>query len=178
MKRLLVLCALVSLGCSKSSSTEAQASGGLPASAAPVPSVAAAAPVAKPGGLQQYSGKFSAVRGASTTTKKQGAPAAWEKDDGTQFAGEGELALKVGADGQVEGTLKGALGERSLRGRLEGDELRAQLVPAGENPKEIQNGSLSLKREGAGFKGSLVAATGDSLLLRKAEVSVTASQGS
>lgn len=123
----------------------------------------------------RFTGTLTAQAKKSTTTKKEGAPQGWEKDDGKAFSGEGKITLNVAADGTVQGTLTGALGDRTLRGVLSGDDLRAALVPAGSDVTQIQNGTLTLKREGSGFKGTLTAATGDALILREASVQLTPS---
>jgi hypothetical protein len=121
----------------------------------------------------RFSGAFSAQPAKSATTKKEGAPSGWEKDEGKTYSGECKLALSVEKDGKVQGHLTGALGELELRGWLAGDDLRATVVPSGDDVAKIQNGTLSLSRTGDGFKGTLTAATGDSLVMRRADIQVS-----
>jgi hypothetical protein len=109
----------------------------------------------------------------STTTKKDGAPQAWEKDDGKRFSGEGQLTLNLSPEGDAIGELSGALGKLALRGKMEGEDLRASIVPSGSDITQIQNGYLTLRRVGDGYQGQLVAASGDALLLREGNVTLS-----
>jgi hypothetical protein len=120
----------------------------------------------------RFSGAFSAQPAKSATTKKDGAPSGWEKDDGKAYSGDCKLTLFVEKDGKVQGDLTGALGDLKLRGWLADEDLRATVVPSGDDAAKIQNGTLSLTREGDGFKGTLTAATGNSLVLRRADIQV------
>jgi hypothetical protein len=174
MKRLLVVAVLTLVACNQNKSDGAATSATqapLASVQAPASAVAASTP-APSAKAMQYAGTFKARAKKSATTAKEGAPQAWEKDNGATYAGDGKITLSVAADGTVQGALAGALGDRTLRGQLSGDELRATLVTAGTDITQIQNGTLVLKREGSSFKGVLTAATGNALILREAEVTV------
>lgn len=185
MKPILLLSAIALIACEKS--TKADNSPTMPASSASVaaaPGAPALAAPAVPASSKTNSSKttslagtFQAVLRKSTTGKKEGAPSGWEKDDGKRFTGAGSVQLSIAPDGTVTGTLKGALGEPRLSGRLEGDELRAALLPSGTDVTQIQNGVLSLKREGDSWKGQLSCASGDALLLREAQLELKPSAG-
>jgi hypothetical protein len=108
--------------------------------------------------------------GKSTTTKKEGAPANWEQDDGKRFTGECQISLTIAADGTIGGTLKGALGDLELRGAVMGEDVRAALVPTNAEVTSIQNGYITLTRSETGLKGTLTSASGDSLHLRVANL--------
>jgi len=181
MKRIALLLVLSIAACSKlpKSTGVSAADPAAPGNTAPALSAtamgsnlptAAAAPEPGRTATGLYEGRFMAQLRKSTTTTKQGAPSGWEKDDNKKFTGESTLSLSVAPDGTVQGTLKGALGEQTLRGKLQGDELRAAIVPTGSDSSLIQNGFVALKREGDSFKGNLSCASGDALILREASV--------
>jgi hypothetical protein len=174
MKRLWICAVLLTLGCDK----------GATKSAEPTPSASAVALVASASASAEsvpgippsnalagrYAGTAVVSVGKSTTTRKEGAPASWEQDDGSRFTGECQISLTIGADGAIEGTLKGALGEHALRGAVAGEDVRASLVPTTPQVTSIQNGFVALTRSDTGLKGQLTAASGDSLHLRIAEL--------
>jgi len=64
------------------------------------------------------------------------------------------------------------LGELGLRGKIEGNELRANLVPKSDDIAAIQNGYLVLTRNTDSLTGRLSAATGNALILRHADLVV------
>lgn len=180
MNQKLLLCAMALVACEKSTPTEpspVKPTASASAAAAPTASAQVAPAAAAAGKATSLAGTFQAALRKSTTGKKEGAPSGWEKDDGKRFTGAGTVQLSVAADGTVTGTLKGALGDLNLSGRLDGDELRAALLPGGTDVTQIQNGFLSLKREGDGWKGQLSCASGDALLLREAQLELVPSAG-
>jgi hypothetical protein len=94
----------------------------------------------------------------------------WKTDDGKQASGPGELSLEVAADGTVSGSAKGALGELSVSGRVEGDRAALSLAPV--TPGGFQ-GVILAARAGDGLKGALSASSGDSLQVRRADVTLS-----
>jgi hypothetical protein len=178
---------LIATACNqnKAETTSASSSAAAVQVNAPIGSVAVAATTpstapAESGQNRAFSGSFAAQVNPSATTNKEGAPQAWSKDDGKKFTGDGKLTLEIAANGAVQGKLSGALGDLLLRGKLTGDDLRAVIVTSGgetgaevsKSVARIQNGTLVMARAGNGFKGTLTAATGDSQILRRAELQV------
>jgi hypothetical protein len=162
-------------GCGKAAPTEeAKPAACATPSAAPLANHAPSA-AEKPTSGGRYEGTFEVKRHAPGLSTKQGAPAAWEKDDGKLLAGTGQLRLEIAADGTVTGTANGALGELSLRGRLEQETLRATLHNSASDPTLIQNGVLMATLSGKSLTGTLRAATGDGLLQREATVTLSKS---
>jgi len=139
---------------------------------APVPAIPEAA--AKPGSAcaGQYQGTYTVAPTKADITQKEGAPAAWDKDDGKALSGPGEIALKVDADNVVSGTAKGALGQQTLRGSCDENTLRIQLDSANSESNSVQNAIIVAQFSGAEATGNLMAATGDSLVRRSGSVSL------
>jgi hypothetical protein len=94
----------------------------------------------------------------------------WKKDDGTQSSGEGKLSLEAKADGTVSGKASGALGEQSVSGRIEGESVALKLTPADANGFQ---GVILASQAPEGIKGTLSVSTGDSLVVRKADVTLS-----
>ena len=94
----------------------------------------------------------------------------WKKDDGAQSSGEGKVSLEAKADGTVSGQASGALGEQSVSGRIEGERVALKLTPADANGFQ---GVILASQAPEGIKGTLSASTGDSLMVRKAEVTLS-----
>ena len=94
----------------------------------------------------------------------------WKLDDGKRSTGEGALSLEVSEEGVVTGTARGALGDLAVTGRVEGD--RAALSLASPQPDGF-HGVVLATQTPDGMKGTLSASSGDSLLVRKAEVTLT-----
>ena len=93
----------------------------------------------------------------------------WKKDDGAQSSGEGKLSLEAKPDGTVSGQASGALGEQIVSGRIEGDRVALKLTPA--TPEGFQ-GVILASQAAEGITGSLSVSTGDSLVVRKASVTL------
>lgn len=144
------------------------------ASATPLASVSAsAAPAAAPAAQKpwfegDWQGRFEAA--LFRIELPSGGVKEWKTDDGKQASGAGELSLTVSADGTVSGSAKGALGELTVSGRFEGDRAALTLVPA--TPGGFQ-GVVLATRDGDTLKGTLNASSGDSLQVRRAEVTLS-----
>jgi len=119
-----------------------------------------------------WKGEFAAARRTSATTTKQGAPGAWERDNGQRLAGPGTMEVTINDQGRVSGNVRGALGDIALRGQIDGEELRANLVASNEDPTAVQNGALVLTHDKDTLKGQLSAGSGDALALRQADVTL------
>jgi hypothetical protein len=94
----------------------------------------------------------------------------WKTDDGKRASGEGKLSFNVSADGSVKGTATGALGELAVTGRVEDDRAALQLD---SSSLEVFHGAIVAARAGDGFKGALSASSGDSLTVRRADVTLS-----
>jgi hypothetical protein len=176
MHRLWILALVIAGACNRSPSPSNTESATVAAAATPssTSAVASSASTASEGPwyVGTWKGGSAATRRVSTTTTKQGAPAAWEKDDALRLSGTINIEISVDANGDVTGSIKGSLGDLGLRGRIDGRELRAILVAKSDEPNQIQNGVLVLARDADAdsLKGQLNAATGDALAMRQAEV--------
>jgi hypothetical protein len=181
MHRFSLMIALLVASCSKSPTQQGSPEPGAsqqPAPSAASPSaaaVSAASPsAAAPGAwyVGTWKGDFAVARHNSATTTKEGAPAAWEKDAGQALTGGATAEVTIDARGEASGSVKGALGDLGLVGKIDDATLRASLVARGDDPKTIQNGYLVLRRDAEVLKGHLDAASGDALVLRHAEVAL------
>ncbi len=114
-------------GPSASSTQAPSVASAAPSSAAPTPSASASASP-PPGFFGAWTGAYEAKKG--TLTLNPGAsPKRWAKDGGPGALGAGTVKLTINLDGEVQGTVEGALGPGTLRGRAEGDVVRASLFP-------------------------------------------------
>lgn len=178
MRRHFVLFVLLTTcACSKDAQKSSEQRPAASASAAVVPSASASAtPSAnEPGGawyVGTWKGEFVAAKRQAVTSTKEGAPAAWDKDDGTRLAGPSSVEIIVDSASNVTGSVKGSLGELGVRGKVEGEELRASLVPKNDDLTAIQNGYLVMTHEADTLKGRLSAASGDALVLRHGEMTL------
>jgi hypothetical protein len=124
----------------------------------------------------QYKGTYTVATTRPAISRKEGAPAQWESDDGHALSGPGELALAVDNQNVVSGTAKGALGQQTLRGSCDDQTLRVQLDSVGTEPNLIQNAFILADLSGDQATGTLTAATGDSLVRRSGAVNLRKSQ--
>jgi len=124
----------------------------------------------------QYKGTYTVATTKPAMSRKEGAPAQWESDDGHALSGQGELALVVDNQNVVSGTAKGALGQQTLRGSCDDKTLRVQLDSVGTESNLIQNAFILADLSGDQATGTLTAATGDSLVRRSGAVNLRKSQ--
>jgi hypothetical protein len=101
---------------------------------------------------------------------KAGGVKEWKKDDGALASGPGTLTLSAAPDGSVTGSAKGSLGEHQVSGRIEGETAALSLSPT--SPEGF-HGVLMASKTAEGLKGTLQASSGDSLQVRKANVTLT-----
>ena len=141
-----------------------------PASASALPS--ASAPQSGSACAGKYQGEYAVSNVKSALSHKEGAPEQWETDDGKTLAGKGTLTLQVDSNNVVSGNAEGALGQQTLRGYCDETTLRVQLDSAGNDLSKIQNAYLVADLSGSQAAGTVVAATGDSLLRRAGSVTV------
>jgi hypothetical protein len=134
------------------------------ASAAPSASAAPAAAWFEGNWQGTYKAELYRIETAAGGVKE------WKKDDGAQSSGEGKVSLEAKADGTVSGQASGALGEQSVSGRIEGERVALKLTPAEANGFQ---GVILASQAPEGIKGTLSASTGDSLMVRKAEVTLS-----
>lgn len=162
--RFLLLLPLLA-ACQKAPPSEAT-----PAPSAPAPSVAASAAPAKPrnwfeGGWQ---GTFRAE--LFRVELPAGGVKEWKQDDGKRASGPGKLELSIAEDGAVSGKASGALGELAASGRAEGD--RVSLSLSSVEPEGF-HGYVVASQTTDGMRGTLNASSADSLLVRKADVTLS-----
>ena len=93
----------------------------------------------------------------------------WQKDPGQPGTGAGTLKVSIDAQGQAEAQTDGALGRLQGTGAVEGDSLRVRLTPVESDPSGF-SGLLNASREGDGWVGNLRASSGDSKVVRSADV--------
>lgn len=168
MKRSLMVTALVLCASCKTEKQPTPAPA-VSAVSSPAASAAAAPPEAAKAGKPWFSGAFSGEYQAklSPMDVKVGAVREWSKDDGKASSGPGKLELKIDDDGVVDGTSEGSLGTAHVTGKVEEDTLRIQFDPSDDAGL---HGVLVASRDGEGFKGSILASSGDSLRVREASI--------
>lgn len=94
----------------------------------------------------------------------------WKQDDGKKASGEGKLSFDAGSDGNVTGSVTGALGNLALAGHVDGD--RAALVLSSADPAGF-HGVILASQAAEGMKGTLSASSGDSLQARQGTVTIS-----
>jgi hypothetical protein len=174
MKRLL-LCSIALVVQNAACKTDSEAGGGTTSavpSAAPAPQASAPAPSAKPKPQATVAGDWTGTYDARhyliEMSKKEGAVREWQADKGETHSGKGQLTLSIAPNGSVSGSSTGALGELSVVGELDGEQLRLQLSPVDPEKQPAFKGHLLAERKGDTFKGNIQASSGDSLTVRDA----------
>lgn len=144
--------------------------GGAASSAQPSASVAApvAAAPAKPWFEGSWQGTFQAE--LNRIELPAGGVKEWKQDDGKKSSGEGKLSLAASSTGDVTGTAIGALGELNVAGRIDGDRAALTLTP---RQADGFHGVILATQTPEGLKGTLNASSGDSLQVRRANVTLT-----
>lgn len=94
-------------------------------------------------------------------------------DEGKAAVGAGTIALTVEPTGEVRGTSKGALGEATLAGKIDGAWLRASFMPDDPTLTNAMTGVFVAKIVDGKLDGELRAAGPDAVLVREATVSLT-----
>lgn len=141
--------------------------------AAPASSSASPPEPEKPWYAGAWSGTYAAERYAIELPI--GNVPAWKKDDGTKASGSGKISLEVSPEGTVSGSADGPLGKHVARGSVEADTLRVEFVPEGVGADTFR-GVMLVTREGDSAKGELRASSGDSLTVRRADVTLAKAQ--
>ena len=123
-----------------------------------------------------YKGTYSVSATKPGISRKEGAPALWESDDGHALSGPGQVALVVDAQNAITGSAQGALGPQTLRGSCEDNTLRIRLDATGSDSNLIQNAFILAEVTGDQATGTIHAATGDSLVRRSGSVNLRKAQ--
>jgi hypothetical protein len=92
------------------------------------------------------------------------------KDDGKVAMGPGTLTLIINKDLEVEGSMEGALGSATLRGKVEGDQVRAQFYPVDPLDKRAMFGMISGTFKDDRIEAGIRVASGDVTIVRKADI--------
>jgi hypothetical protein len=158
---------LFAAACQNAPRSEAVASASSAPAAAPS-TPPSAPPAEKPWFEGAWQGSFSAE--LFRVELPAGGVKEWKTDDGKQASGDGQLSLDVSPDGTALGNARGALGELTVSGRFE--EERAALALAPVTPGGFQ-GVLLAEKSSDGLKGTLRASSGDSLQVRRADVTLS-----
>lgn len=152
-----------------SPSSTTSASGKTPAPT-PAPSASAAEkPLGDSAFVGTWEGRYNAKKG------DVGMPPRVEdkvrsKDDGKMAIGAGTLVITIRDTMELEGTSEGALGNAKLRGKVEGDDVRAAFDPVDVQDKHGMYGMVSGKRKDDRIELLIRVASGDATVVREAEV--------
>lgn len=95
---------------------------------------------------------------------------AWKDDDGKKASGKGTVTLTVAPDGTLTGQSKGALGNLTLSGQIDGDFVRATIAPDEPTHPLAMTGVLVGKLEGDALKGRIRVAGPDATIVREAPI--------
>ena len=150
---------------SASASGAAAASAALGAGAASSLASARAPPLGAFAG--DWSGTYVSRRHAVELDRRHGGLRVWESGSAEAGIGSGHLALHVGSDGAVTGTIDGALGTLSVVGESAAEGLTARFSG---NDAKCFSGTLTTRPEGANLAGFLAASSADSTLVRDGDV--------
>lgn len=145
-------------------------------SSTPAPSASASAAPAAPWFEGTWKGGFEAKAAPIQLAEKAANEKAWSKDDGSKSTGKGELTVTVDSDGKATGAASGALGEATLDGAVEEERVTLRFEPKDPTSPEGLSGVIVLTRGNGTLDGELKASTGDSLLVRKASITLKKAQ--
>lgn len=141
-----------------------------PAPSAPAPSASAAAESASDSVLVgAWEGRYEAKKGVV------GMPPRVEdkvrsKDDGKTAIGNGTITITIAKDLELSGLSEGALGKAKLRGKVDGDEVRAAFDPVDVQDKQGMFGIVSGKRKDDQIEAQIRVANGDATIVREANI--------
>lgn len=93
-----------------------------------------------------------------------------QKEDGKAATGPGTVTLTIDPSGDLRGKAKGALGDATLIGKVEGDVVRASLTPDDPHAENAMTGVLVGKLEGEVIRGNIRVAGPDAVLVRESAV--------
>lgn len=130
---------------------------------------ASSAPSAPNAMAGAWAGDFDAQKGNIELDPKI-ADEAWKKDDGKKAAGKGSLSLTITPEGEISGKSQGALGNLTLTGQVDGDMVRATILPDEPTHPLAMTGVLVGKLEGDLLKGRIRVAGPDATLVREAPI--------
>ena len=136
-------------------------SAGASASAAPRPT--------GPWYLGFWKGSFEAKRHVAEVTAKTDRVAAWVEDEGIVGVGAGQMEIAINESGIATGTMRGSLGDLVVSGAVEQDSIRLRAVPRAAAANGFA-GVGRLDRRGSSLQGRLRLSSGDSHLIREAQV--------
>lgn len=137
-----------------------------PASAAAAPSVSAAPKL--PPQVGRWTAKLTLEPTRIPLDRKQGGVQEWE-DAGTAATGPAALSVEIDEAGRATGTLTGAAGKLSAEGRFEDGTVRLRLSSQDPGATAFA-GILTAKLDKDHFRGTLRISSGDSHVIRKADV--------
>lgn len=112
----------------------------------------------------RWVGRFVAKKGSLGSADKGRDTA----DRGTASAGKGEIKLTVAGEGEVRGTMSGALGEGVLKGRFDGGMVRLSVYPVDPSAVHAMTGVLIAIIKGDNLEAQLRVASPDASLIREA----------
>ncbi|HKQ69833.1 MAG TPA: hypothetical protein VJT73_10870 [Polyangiaceae bacterium] len=165
---------LIAGGCTKAA-TDGTAGGSASSTIlAPSPGAAPAkapAEKAEPAKTGVWTGSFTAKVGA-VDPPKAAKEKQWTDDPGSVLVGMGTIELSVtDPGGEARGETKGALGDMTITGVFDGQELRANLLPKDPKADGSMTGFMLLKAEGPGaLRGRLRTSNANAKLVREASV--------
>jgi hypothetical protein len=118
----------------------------------------------------EWRGTYDAERQPIDMAPDAGRLRAWDQDDGSQGIGAGRITIRIDANGVVTGSAEGPLGKLVVSGAVVGDAVRLRLAPpAGSSVSAFAGVVVAVRRDGA-LSGLLRVSSGDSSLVRRAQV--------
>lgn len=155
-------------GDAPASSSAAASPASAPASA--VTSASARVDVARPPCplAGAWEGKYEAKKAAVTIPLGQ-RDVVRASDDGKTAIGAGTIAIKIASDGEITGTIDGALGPGSISGSADESGVRAAIAPNDPSATSMNGVLLATEKDGA-LKGELRASGPDAAIVRTAAI--------
>lgn len=143
-------------------------------SAPPTPSTASASPTtsaaAETGAIAEtWEGTYDAKKGSVEMPAKV-KDKARAKDDGKTSTGSGSVTLIISSDGEITGNAKGALGDATLRGKVEGAIVRASVFPDNPTSPSAMTGVLVGILKDDAIRAELRVAGPDALIVRESAI--------
>lgn len=92
------------------------------------------------------------------------------KDDGKTAIGRGIITLRIEPDGELRGTAKGALGDATITGKVDGEMIRASVYPDDPRGEHAMTGILVGMLKDGSIRAELRVTGPDAVLIRESDV--------
>ncbi len=156
-------------GAARDSSTQSTTTTAAATTATAAATASEAAPASPHAG--RWTGQYVAKKGEVEIP--EGIPYKWwEKDEGDEAAGQGDIVLSIDGDGVVTGQVSGALGDLKVQGKLEEGTLSAGVSSDADDGHGMR-GVLTGTLDGETIQATLRVSSHDAAIVRSADTQLS-----